>query len=77
MFSPIPKKNIANAEAVVDLIYNPLETKLLSYAKELGIKHMNGMYMLIAQAVKAQEIFNSIKIDDDVIKKIYNDIVGG
>lgn len=75
-FSPILKKCIGNAEAVVDIVYNPLETRLLSYAKQLGKQHVNGMYMLVAQAVKAQEIFNAIKIGDDVIKKIYNEITG-
>ncbi len=76
-FSPITKKMIGNAEAVVDLIYNPLETKLLFYAKELNAKCINGMYMLVAQAVKAQEIFNSVKIENDIIIKIYDNIIGG
>jgi len=75
--SPIEKETIGNAEAVVDLIYNPMETKLLGYAKGAGKKAVNGMYMLIAQAVKAQEIFNSVKIDEGTAQKIYNDISGG
>ncbi len=72
--SPINKEQIGCAKAVVDIIYNPIETRLLSYAKELGIKHINGMYMLVSQAVKAQEIFNEIKIDADITQKIYKEM---
>ena len=77
LVSPIDKETLGNAEAIVDIVYNPIETTLLSYAKECGIKHINGMYMLVAQAVKAQEIFNSIKIEKDITDKIYNNIIGG
>lgn len=74
--SPIQKECIGNAEAVVDAIYNPSLTMLLSYAKDTGKIYVNGMYMLAAQAVKAQEIFNQVKIDDSIAKKIYEDIIG-
>jgi len=74
--SPIAKETIGNAESVIDIVYNPVETKLLSYAKELGRKYVNGMYMLVGQAVKAQEIFNSTKIDKTVVEKIYDKVIG-
>jgi len=35
---------------VCDLIYNPLETRLLAAAKARGLPHMNGLPMLICQA---------------------------
>lgn len=72
---PIDEKCIGNAEAVIDIVYNPIETKLLSYAKSQGKKHVNGMYMLVGQAVKAQEIFNSVKIKN-VTKRIYDKVIG-
>ena len=74
--APIKKEALKGAEAVVDLIYNPIETKLLSYAKELGLKHINGLYMLVSQAVKAQEIFNGLKIDESVGQKVYKEMAG-
>jgi shikimate dehydrogenase len=46
-------------QTVVDLIYNPMETKIMKYAK-LGI---GGLYMLIIQALKAEEIWWERKID--------------
>lgn len=74
--APIKEDCIDNAYAVIDIVYNPIDTKLLSYAKNAGKKHVNGMYMLVGQAVKAQEIFNSIKIDKTVIQKIYDKVIG-
>ncbi|MBQ8590711.1 MAG: shikimate dehydrogenase [Firmicutes bacterium] len=47
------------AFAALDAIYNPDETQFLKYAKELGMIAANGMTMLMEQAVKAQEIWNS------------------
>ena len=47
----IKKLNI-NA-AVIDLIYNPLETKLIKESKKRGIKNSNGLDMLIYQAQKS------------------------
>lgn len=55
--SPIPKEYI-NADVVIDTIYNPPKTLLLKYAEELGLKTVNGSYMLRDQAEKAQDIWN-------------------
>ncbi len=67
-------KIIEGFSSVADLIYNPAETKLLQMAKENGAKYTNGLYMLVSQAVKAQEIWNGIEIADEIIDKIYEDI---
>ena len=42
---------------VVDVIYNPLKTRLLLEAEKRGIPCAGGLYMLIAQAVYAAQIF--------------------
>ncbi len=44
-------------EAVIDLIYNPLETNILQKARKKRIKYINGLMMLVHQAVKSSEIF--------------------
>ena len=61
-------------EAVVDLIYNPYMTKILSHAKEKNIKYASGFEMLIAQAVKASELFLDKKFDENLIFKIKKSI---
>ncbi|MDU1023472.1 MAG: shikimate kinase [Peptoniphilus harei] len=58
-------------EAVIDLIYNPLNTKLILDGKKLGIKTMNGLLMLVAQAFFAGELFLDEKFDESLIEKIY------
>lgn len=69
--APINKDVISKFGTAVDLIYNPMETKFLKYARELQIKGINGLYMLIAQAVVSEEIWNDVKINLDIIDDIY------
>lgn len=72
--SPVSKDIINNFTSIVDLIYNPYETKFLAYGKELNKKIVGGLYMLIGQAVKAQEIWQERDIDQGIIRDIYNKI---
>lgn len=55
----------------VDLIYNPHQTLFLKMAAEMGLKAVNGLYMLVGQAVKAQQIWNEISIPDEWVDEIY------
>ncbi len=72
--SPVNKEDISKFKVAVDLIYNPTQTLFLKYAKELGLVSINGMYMLIGQAVKAQELWNNTEIDSSICDKIYDKI---
>lgn len=71
---PLEKEDIKKFNYVVDLIYNPEETLLLKYAREAGALTVNGLYMLVSQAVKAQEIWQKRDIDSDVIYEIYEEL---
>ena len=66
-----------NVEAVIDVIYNPLRTKLIIDAQERNIKTATGLYMLVSQAVYASSIFLDKKIDllkqDNIYKTIFNE----
>jgi len=66
---------IKNYKYAIDLIYNPEITVFLQYAKNNGLVYANGMYMLVAQAVKAQEIWNDETYKDDIIENIYKKMV--
>ncbi|MEG2429958.1 MAG: shikimate kinase, partial [Oscillospiraceae bacterium] len=66
--------NFDNLEAVVDAIYNPLNTRLLQQAKQKKVKSVNGLLMLVAQAVYACELFTNQKIPQDILLNIYNEI---
>lgn len=52
-------------EFIMDVVYNPYRTKLISDAESRGIKTATGLYMLISQAVYASKIF----VDDNIIQR--------
>ncbi len=54
---PVSDAVIDKCGAVVDTIYNPPETALLRKARERGIPHANGLWMLVAQALAAEQIW--------------------
>lgn len=53
--------------AVCDLIYSPAETELLRRARAGGHPAMNGLPMLVWQAVYALELFTDTRIDGDAM----------
>lgn len=55
---------------VCDLIYNPARTQLLLDAEALGIPCANGLFMLVAQAKRAEELFQNKPIDDEENERI-------
>ncbi|MFK4784524.1 shikimate dehydrogenase [Fusobacterium sp. MFO224] len=67
---PVSDNIIKNYEACVDLIYNPLETEFLKKARLGGKKSVNGMFMLVAQAIASEEIWLDKKIGNNTIEKI-------
>ena len=62
-------------EGVVDAVYNPLRTALVTSALKRGIKAVGGLYMLVAQAVFAAELFTDKAIDKGEIDRIYKKIL--
>lgn len=54
---------------VVDLIYNPLETKLLRLAREQGAQTASGLGMFIYQGVLAFEKWNGVRPDTASIEE--------
>lgn len=56
---PFPIKLLKKQHFVYDLIYNPLETKLLKEAKKQGCQTQNGYEMLVNQAELSWERWNT------------------
>ena len=57
---------------VVDVVYAPLETKMLKMAKKAGCQTMNGLGMMLFQGAKAFELWTRHKMPIEYIKKAMN-----
>ncbi|WP_310604020.1 shikimate dehydrogenase family protein [Anaerosporobacter sp.] len=73
--SPIDLASFSQCKAVLDVIYNPLQTTLTKQASELGMQAVNGLEMLVGQAKYAVEFFLDKSIDDEVIDPIFLQIM--
>lgn len=73
--APIDISMFHKCEAVLDVIYNPILTRLCFKAQEMDIKRVNGLEMLIAQAKQSVEFFLDKSIDDQIIDDIYQDML--
>lgn len=62
-------------EAVVDAIYNPINSHLLIQSKKNGVKAVDGLYMLVAQAVFAAEKFLDKTFPEFRIAEIVGEIL--
>jgi len=57
----LPLDGLPKDAAVFDAVYNPLETELLAKARTCGLKAVDGLWMLLYQAVPSFEAFFGIK----------------
>ncbi len=65
---------LQNAELVYDVIYNPLETKLLKLGSKFGAKTINGLPMLIYQGLKSFEIWTGEPATHKEENEIYKEL---
>lgn len=63
-------------QGVVDLIYNPLRTRLVLEARERGIKAVGGLAMLCAQARAAGELFQQKKLAVSLLEGLTKELEG-
>ncbi len=63
-----------NLSGVLDVVYNPLKTKLILDAEERNIPCATGLSMLVAQAKKAHEIFFDTTVDTSICEKIEKEL---
>lgn len=69
--SPLPDDApLKSAQVVFDLIYRPLETKLLRHANAAGATVVGGFEVLIQQGAAAFEMWTGKKMPMDVVRKV-------
>jgi shikimate dehydrogenase len=74
----LPKENASlilpelfhNGQVIFDIVYTPLETKLLRDAKSLGLQTVSGVEMFINQAVLQFERFTGEKAPIEVMRRV-------
>jgi len=77
---PIPEDllKFLNEDAVVmDIVYNPIETKLLREAKALGFKTVDGVGMLVYQGAESLRIWLDIEAPIDLMRRVVVRELGG
>ncbi|MCL7746887.1 shikimate dehydrogenase [Halalkalibacter alkaliphilus] len=74
---PLDLGNLKREAVVCDLIYNPLETKLLKVAKKEGATTINGVGMFVNQAALSFEHWNGVTPDRNRMRKIVLEQLGG
>ncbi len=72
---PIDITRFKNLEAVCDVIYNPLRSKLVTTAQKMGVKAIGGLYMLVYQAAAAGEKFTGTAVCQEKIDEVYKELL--
>jgi shikimate dehydrogenase len=67
--SPVPKEFIRKDLVVFDIVYNPLETSLLRYARSVGAKSVNGVGMLVNQGAIGFKMWTGYEAPRNVMRK--------
>lgn len=58
--SPVSFNALRSGLVVMDIVYNPLETKLLRDAKRIGCKTISGVGMLVFQGAESEKIWYGV-----------------
>jgi shikimate dehydrogenase len=68
--SLVPPDLFRSGQVVFDIVYNPLETKLLKDAKAKGLKIIPGVEMFVNQAVLQFERFTGVDAPVEVMRNV-------
>jgi len=68
--TPVKKEELHEDMVVMDIVYNPLKTRLLKDAENTGCVIVDGVAMFIYQAVFQFELWTGQKAPVDVMKRI-------
>ena len=72
--SPVDLDRLPKLQAVLDVVYNPVRTKLILQAQEKGIPCASGLFMLVGQAVRASELWTGTEIAPGKLEQVFRAI---
>ncbi|MFN3604321.1 MAG: shikimate dehydrogenase [Leptonema sp. (in: bacteria)] len=67
---PLPENFILKNHIIMDIIYNPIETPLLQFAKRKKATVIEGYWMFLFQAIEQMKIFTDNYPDHRIIEKL-------
>jgi len=67
---PMPGEALVNTKRIFDAVYNPEDTLFIKTAREMGVKTVGGMPMLVWQAAAAHEIWDGVSYNVEDINAI-------
>lgn len=78
--SSVPKEALRKDHIIFDVVYNPLKTKLIKDAEEIGCKTISGVNMLVHQGAQSLRIWLGIEppitaMKDAVLKALRNQVL--
>ena len=74
MNTPVDISSFPKLCGVLDVVYNPLKTRIVMEAEKTGVPALAGLSMLVAQAKKAHEIFFDTVVETGICDKIERSI---
>ncbi len=74
--SPVPEKVFKKGMLVMDIVYNPLKTRLLSMAEEKGCLTINGLPMFIYQGAEQFKLWTGDEAPLDVMTEAVKKALG-
>jgi len=66
---PVRKQDLDKNMVVMDVVYNPLKTRLLRAAEKIGCQTIDGVSMFVYQGVFQLELWTGMKAPVEVMKK--------
>lgn len=66
---PVQRQDLKKEMVVMDIVYNPIKTRLLKEAEDLGCITVNGASMFVYQGVAQFEIWTGKKAPVDIMRK--------
>ncbi len=72
--TPVDLSAFPRLAGVVDVIYNPIRTRLVLEALQRGIPAVGGLGMLVRQAALACEHFTGLPVEEEQVNRIVSDL---
>jgi shikimate dehydrogenase len=66
--SPVSKRDLDGVGCVLDAVYHPLRTRFLIDASASGATAIDGLWMLVYQAVEQQRLWFGHEVDAQVMR---------